>query len=117
MNKCSKNDHAKEITRMPTVVVPSPLRRYTKGQSRVQVDGSTVGEAIDNLEQQHPGVKPRLCDASGHIKRYINVFVNGEEIRALQGAGTVLEEKDEVSIVPAMAGGTTQSCTGEELRS
>ncbi len=91
---------------MPTVIVPSPLRRYTEGQSRVQVDGSTVSEAIDNLEQQYPGLKSRLCDESGQIKPYINVFVNGEEIRAMQGIGTALGEKDEVSIVPAMAGGS-----------
>ena len=90
---------------MPTVIVPSPLRRHTEGQSRVQVDGSTIGAAIDNLDQQYPGVKSRLCDESGQIKPYINVFVNGDEIRALQGIGTVLAEKDEVSIVPAMAGG------------
>lgn len=91
---------------MPTVIVPSPLRRYTEGQSKVQVDGGTVGEAIDNLDQQYPGVKSRLCDESGQIKRYVNVFVNDEDIRALQGAGTALGEKDEVSIVPAMAGGS-----------
>jgi molybdopterin/thiamine biosynthesis adenylyltransferase/molybdopterin converting factor small subunit len=91
---------------MPTVIVPSPLRRHTEGQSRVQVDGSTVSVVIDNLDQQYPGVKSRLCDESGQIKPYINVFVNGDEIRALQGIATVLAEKDEVSIVPAMAGGS-----------
>jgi adenylyltransferase/sulfurtransferase len=91
---------------MPTVVVPSPVRRYTGGQSRVQVDGGTVRAAIGNLDQQYPGVKSRLCDEDGQIKPYINIFVNGNEIRALQGIGTVLAEKDEVSIVPAMAGGS-----------
>jgi molybdopterin/thiamine biosynthesis adenylyltransferase/molybdopterin converting factor small subunit len=90
---------------MPTVIVPSPLRRQTEGQSRVQVEGSTVGAAIDHLDQQYPGVKSHLCDEGGQIKPYINVFVNGDEIRALQGIGTALTEKDEVSIVPAMAGG------------
>jgi molybdopterin/thiamine biosynthesis adenylyltransferase/molybdopterin converting factor small subunit len=92
---------------MPTVIVPSPRRRHTEGQSRVQVDGSTVSVVIDNLDQQYPGVKSRLCDEGGQIKPYINVFVNGDEIRALQGIGTVLAEKDEVSIVPAMAGGSS----------
>ena len=90
---------------MPTIYIPSSLRRYTAGQSKVQVNGSTINEIIENLERQYPGVKSRLCDESGQIKRYVNVFVNDEEIRALQGADTPLSEKDEVSIVPAMAGG------------
>ena len=91
---------------MPTIIVPSPLRRYTEGQSRVQVDGSTIREAIDDLERQFPGLKSRMCDESGQIKPYINVFVNGEEIRALQGIATALGDKDEVSVGPAMAGGS-----------
>ena len=90
---------------MSSVFIPSPLRRYTAGQSKVQVSGSTVSEMIENLERQYPGVKSRLCDESGQIKRYVNVFVNEEEIRALQGANTRLADKDEISIVPAMAGG------------
>jgi len=71
----------------------------------VQVNGTTVSEIIENLERQYPGVKSRLCDESGQIKRYVNVFVNDEEIRSLQGPDTPLSEQDEVSIVPAMAGG------------
>jgi len=90
---------------MSSVFIPSPLRRYTAGQSKVQISGSTVNEIIENLERQYPGVKSRLCDESGQIKRYVNVFVNDEEIRALQGADTRLSDKDEISIVPAMAGG------------
>ena len=90
---------------MSTVFIPSSLRRYTAGESKADVSGSTINEVIDNLEQQYPGVKSRLCDESGQIKRYVNVFVNDEEIRALQGADTAVSEKDEVSIVPAMAGG------------
>jgi molybdopterin synthase sulfur carrier subunit len=90
---------------MSSVFIPSPLRRYTAGQSKVQVSGGTISELIENLERQYPGVKSRLCDESGQIKRYVNVFVNEEEIRALQGANTRLADKDEISIVPAMAGG------------
>jgi len=90
---------------MSSVFIPSPLRRYTAGQSKVQVSGATISELIENLERQYPGVKSRLCDESGQIKRYVNVFVNDEEIRALQGAATRLADKDEISIVPAMAGG------------
>ena len=90
---------------MTTVFVPSSLRRYTAGQSKAQVSGGTINEIIDDLERQYPGVKSRLCDDSGQIKRYVNVFVNDEEIRALQGADTAVSDRDEVSIVPAMAGG------------
>jgi molybdopterin synthase sulfur carrier subunit len=90
---------------MSSVFIPSPLRRYTAGQSKVQVSGNTISELVENLERQYPGVKSRLCDESGQIKRYVNVFVNDEEIRALQGANTRLADKDEITIVPAMAGG------------
>ena len=90
---------------MTTVFIPSSLRRYTAGQSKADVSGGTINEVIDNLEQRYPGVKSRLCDESGQIKRYVNVFVNDEEIRTLEGADTPVAEKDEVSIVPAMAGG------------
>jgi len=90
---------------MATVRIPSPLRRYTNNQSKVQSSGATIAEIIENLEAQYPGVKTRLCDDSGQIKRYVNVFVNGEEIRTLQGSETNVNASDEVSIIPAMAGG------------
>ena len=90
---------------MSSVFIPSPLRRYTAGQSKVQASGATISELIENLERQFPGVKSRLCDESGQVKRYVNVFVNDEEMRALQGANTRLADKDEITIVPAMAGG------------
>ncbi|HRV96674.1 MAG TPA: MoaD/ThiS family protein [Anaerolineae bacterium] len=90
---------------MATVRIPSPLRRYTNGQSKVESSGASVNEIIESLEAQYPGVKARLCDDSGQIKRYVNVFVNDEEIRTLQGGDTPVGDKDEVSIIPAMAGG------------
>ena len=90
---------------MATVRIPSPLRRYTNGQSKVESSGASINEIIDSLEAQYPGVKARLCDDSGQIKRYVNVFVNDEEIRTLQGGETPVGDKDEVSIIPAMAGG------------
>ena len=90
---------------MTTVRIPSPLRRYTNGQSKVESSGVNVNEIIESLEAQYPGVKARLCDDSGQIKRYVNVFVNNEEIRTLQGGDTPVGDKDEVSIIPAMAGG------------
>jgi len=90
---------------MTTVRIPSPLRRYTNGQSKVESNGANVSELIENLEAQFPGIKSKLCDENSQIKRYVNVFVNEEEIRTLQGVETSLANRDEVSIVPAMAGG------------
>ncbi len=90
---------------MATVRIPSPLRRYTNGQSKVTIAGATVTELIDNLEIAHPGLKSRICDEEGRIKRYVNIFVNEDEIRTLAGADSSVDERDEVSIVPAMAGG------------
>ena len=91
---------------MATVRIPSPLRRYTNGQSKAKANGADVNQIIENLETQYPGVKSRLCDENGQIKRYVNVFVNDKEIRTLQGAETPVADSDEVSIVPAMAGGS-----------
>ena len=90
---------------MTTIRIPSPLRRYTNGQSKVESNGATISELIENLEAQFPGIKTKLCDESSQIKRYVNVFVNEEEIRTLQGIETSITDRDEVSIVPAMAGG------------
>jgi molybdopterin synthase sulfur carrier subunit len=90
---------------MPVVRIPSPLRRYTDGQSKVTVPGATVNQVIDGLEASYPGLKSRICEDNGQIKRYVNVFVNEDEIRTLNGADSEVGENDEVSIVPAMAGG------------
>ncbi len=91
---------------MPTVYLPTPLRRLTNGQARVQVPTGTVEEVLDALDAQFPGLRAQICDEKGEVKAFINVFVNGTEIRALQGRETLVGEEDEVSIIPAMAGGT-----------
>jgi len=90
---------------MATVFLPTPLRRLTGGKSKVEVEAGTVAELIDVLEREYPGMRERLCDETGEIKRFINLFVNGEEIRTLQGLSTPIEARDEVSVIPAMAGG------------
>ena len=92
---------------MPVVRIPSPLRRYTDGQSKVTVSGVTVIEVIESLEAGYPGLKSRICDGDGQIKRSVNIFVNEDEIRTLDGAESTVTERDEVSIVPAMAGGVS----------
>ena len=90
---------------MTVVRIPSPLRKYTAGQSKVEGKGTTIEALIESLETQFPGIKTRLCDENNQVKRYVNVFVNDEEIRTLQGTETTIDDRDEVSIVPAMAGG------------
>ena len=91
---------------MATVLVPTPLRRLTGGASKVTVDGDDVGSLIQAVDVAYPGVAERLLDGDGNVKRFINVFVNDDEIRHLQGLNTPVKESDRVSIVPAMAGGS-----------
>ncbi|HEV2357252.1 MAG TPA: MoaD/ThiS family protein [bacterium] len=90
---------------MALVYLPTPLRRLTNGRARVRAGGGTVEEALAGLEREFPGLREQLRDPSGAVRSFINVFVNGTEIRSLQGAATPLGEGDEISIVPAMAGG------------
>ena len=85
--------------------IPSPLRRITGGQDRVEVEGSTLSETINGLENKFPGIKARLLDESGELKHFVNVYVNGEDVQFLQGLDTPITATDEVSIVPAVAGG------------
>ena len=87
------------------VRIPTPLRKITTDQDRVSADGGSVAECIASLEASYPGIKERLCDESGEIRRFVNIYVNGEDVRFLQGLATPLKEGDEVSIVPAVAGG------------
>ena len=93
---------------MATVRIPTPLRRLTGGQAKVQVNGGNVVELLSSLDRTYPGMKERLVDETGDIKRFINIFINGEEIRTLQGSATPIKDADEVSIIPAMAGGSAQ---------
>lgn len=96
---------------MATVRIPTPLRRLTGNQARVQMGGDTVTDLVNKLDMAYPGMKDRLVDETGDIKRFINIFVNGDEIRTLQGTSTPLKDADEVSIIPAMAGGIIlQAC-------
>jgi molybdopterin synthase sulfur carrier subunit len=90
---------------MPTVRIPTPLRQVTKGNAEVKVAGDTVDDIVADLERQFPGLKERLVDERGELRRFINIYVNEEDIRFLQGKTTALKETDVVSIVPAIAGG------------
>ncbi|MFT5090394.1 MAG: molybdopterin synthase sulfur carrier subunit [Candidatus Latescibacterota bacterium] len=88
-----------------TVNIPTPLRKLTNNQSEVEIEAATVGELVDALEAAYTGIADKLLDDSGEIRRYVNVFVNDEDIRFLDGKATPLKEGDNISIVPAIAGG------------
>ena len=91
---------------MPVSVhIPTPLRRLTGSLAEVQIDATSVGELVENLESAHEGIKEKLVDESGDIRRYVNIYVNDEDIRFLDGKATQLKEGDSISIVPAIAGG------------
>jgi sulfur-carrier protein len=87
------------------VRIPTPLRALTKGAAEVQADAANVNDLIEVLERQFPGLKERLVEDGGELRRFINIYINQEDIRFLQGATTTLKQGDEVSIVPAIAGG------------
>jgi molybdopterin synthase sulfur carrier subunit len=90
---------------MIKVRIPTPLRPLTKNQGEVEVSGTNIAEMIDNLNTSYSGLKDRLCDDKGELRRFVNVYVNEEDIRFLKGKDTILKDGDEVSIVPAIAGG------------
>ncbi|MEZ4546494.1 MAG: MoaD/ThiS family protein [Candidatus Dadabacteria bacterium] len=90
---------------MPSVRIPTPLRKLTADKDEVSISAANVNELIESLESQFPGIKNRLCDESGNLRRFINLYVNNEDIRFLDGKETALKEEDVVSIIPAIAGG------------
>jgi MoaD family protein len=87
------------------VLIPTPLQKFTNNQATLECSGSSISELLESLEQNYPGIKSRLCDEQGQPRRFLNLYVNSEDIRFLEGTQTALKEGDEVSIVPAVAGG------------
>ena len=87
------------------VRIPTPLRKLTQNQEVVQIEGATIRDVINNLEQSYPGLKERIYDEQNNIHRFVNVFVNDEDIRFLQDVETAVKPGDKVSIFPAIAGG------------
>ncbi|OQX68937.1 MAG: molybdopterin synthase sulfur carrier subunit [Sorangiineae bacterium NIC37A_2] len=87
------------------VRIPTPLRTFTGGAETVSADGSTVQALIENLEALYPGLKERLVDEKGNVRRFVNLYVGEEDIRFLDGLQTELKDGDEISVVPAIAGG------------
>lgn len=88
-----------------TVRIPTPLRKLTANQAEVQIEGDNIETILANMETAYPGIKNRICDDSGSIRRFINIYVNEEDIRFLDGPGTVVKAGDKISIIPAIAGG------------
>jgi molybdopterin synthase sulfur carrier subunit len=88
-----------------TVRIPTPLRIVTNGVAKAEVEGNTLSEAIAILEVQFPGVQERLMDETGELRHFVNIYINGEDVRFLDGLSTSIKSGDEVSIVPAVAGG------------
>ena len=89
-----------------TVRIPTPLRKVTNGEEKASVDAGTMVEVVESLEEQFPGLKARICDDDGELRSFVNVYVNGEDIRFLDGMGSAISSGDEISIVPAVAGGS-----------
>ena len=98
---------------MAIVRIPTPLRRLTQGEAEVKADGATVAELIEDLEKNYEGLKTRICDDSGAVRRFVNIYVNDEDIRFLENVETALKEDDIVSIIPAIAGGNALEASDE----
>ena len=87
------------------VRIPTPLRRITQGQDKVSVEGQNLNDVIASLDAQFPGIRQRLCDDQGELRNFVNLYVNGEDVRFLDGLNTATNPGDEISVVPAVAGG------------
>jgi MoaD family protein len=87
------------------LLIPTPLQKFTENESSVELEAASINELLQSLEQRFPGILDRICDTKGTLRRFINVYVNGEDIRFLDHENTTLNDGDEVSIVPAVAGG------------
>ncbi|NOS35109.1 MAG: MoaD family protein [Deltaproteobacteria bacterium] len=87
------------------VRIPTPLRKITNGSDEVSAEGGTITTVIDDLDKNYPGLKERICDEEGKLRRFVNLYVNDEDIRFMSNMETELKDGDEISIVPAIAGG------------
>ena len=87
------------------VVIPTPLRKFTGGAELVEVEATTLQEVLDKLDSKHPGFRASVCDETGALKRFINVYINGEDVRFLENLSTRVSDGAEVAIVPAISGG------------
>ncbi|HBG45551.1 MAG TPA: molybdopterin synthase sulfur carrier subunit [Deltaproteobacteria bacterium] len=89
------------------VRIPTPLRKLTNGSDEVTASGANVAEIIEDLERNYPGLKERICEDNGKLRRFVNIYLNDEDIRFKENMETALRENDELSIIPAIAGGVS----------
>src|SRR5262247_4114345 len=87
------------------VVIPTPLRKFTSGAETVEVEAATIKEVIDQLDSRYPGLRSSLCDESGSLRRFINIYLDGEDVRFLENLATPVTDGAEIAIVPAISGG------------
>lgn len=87
------------------VRIPTPLRKMTNGQAKVEVDSAVLGDLVEKLNSEFPGFKDRLVDEEGELRYFVNIYLNGEDVRFMEGLKTATTDGDEISIVPAVAGG------------
>ncbi len=87
------------------VRIPTPLRKITKDQDEVTAEGGTIAEVIEDLEKNYPGIKERICEPDGSLRRFVNLYLNDEDIRFMDNLDTPVKDNDELSIIPAIAGG------------
>ena len=98
------------------VRIPTPLQKLTNNQSEVLCEAKNINELLKSLEKQYPGIQERLCDGEGKLRRFVNVYVNEEDIRFLQGQETSLKTGDDISIIPAIAGGARHQGVGGQAK-
>jgi sulfur-carrier protein len=87
------------------VRIPTPLRKFTGGRDTVEATGASIGAVLADLDAKHPGLRERICEADGSVRRFVNLYINGDDIRFLENLSSSVKDGDEVSIVPAIAGG------------
>lgn len=88
------------------VRIPTPLRKFTGGKGEVEVSGASITEVIDDLENSFPGIKDKLCDESGKVRKFLNIYLNDEDVRFMDSVDTEVRDGDSIALVPAIAGGT-----------
>jgi len=96
---------------MATIIIPTPLRKFTNQQSKISVEGNTIKEALDDLTLNYPDVKRNLIDENGKIRGFVNIFIEDEDIRSLKEEETTIEKNSTISIIPAIAGGSGEEET------
>jgi len=87
------------------VRIPTPLRKFTGGRDTVEAEGSSISAVLADLDAKHPGLRERICETDGSIRRFVNLYINGDDIRFLENLDSPVKDGDEISIVPAIAGG------------